>query len=94
MRFIDEFHSRHLNGQIGKNLNLSIPYVGSINTKIELNPKTDPIEQVMAATDLEASQHNLEEEAKDYIEELEIELDKPLELDESEALLAVIIDQL
>ena len=38
----------------------------------------------MAATHLEASQPNLEEEAKNYIEELEIELDEPLELDESE----------
>ena len=38
----------------------------------------------MVATHLEASQPNLEEEAKDYIEELETELDEPLELDESE----------
>jgi len=37
----------------------------------------------MAATHLEALQPNLEEEAKDYIEELETELDEPLELDES-----------
>jgi len=59
MRFIDGFHSGHLKGQIGKNLNLSIPYVGSINAKIEPNPKTDPIEELMAATHLEASQPNL-----------------------------------
>jgi len=84
MRFIDEFHCGHLKGQIGKNLNLSIPYFGSINTKIKPNPKTDPIEEVMAATHLEASQPNLDEEAKDYIKELETELDEPLELDESE----------
>jgi len=71
MIFIDGFHSGHLKGQIGKNLNLSIPYVGSINTKIEPNPKTDLIEEVMAATHLEASQPNLEEGVKDYIEELE-----------------------
>ena len=43
MRFIDGFHSGHLKGQIGKNLNLCIPYDGSINAKIEPNPKTDPI---------------------------------------------------
>jgi len=55
MRFNDGFHSRHLKGQIGKNLNLSIPYVGSINTKIEPIPETDPIEEVMVATHLEAS---------------------------------------
>ena len=83
MRFIDGFHSGHLKGQIGKNLNLSIPYVGSINAKIKLNPKTDPIEEVIVATHLEASHPNLEEEAKDYIEELETELYEPLELDES-----------
>ena len=41
MRFIDGFHSGHLKGQIGKNLNLSIPYLGSINAKIESNPKTE-----------------------------------------------------
>jgi len=84
MRFIDGFHSGHLKGQIGKNLNLSIPYVGSINAKIELNRETDSVEEVMVATHLEASQPNLEEEAKDYMEELETELDEPLELDESE----------
>jgi len=77
MRFIDRFHIGHLKGQIGKNLNLSIPYVGSINAKIKPNPETDPIEEVMVATHLEASQPNLEEEAKDYIEELETELDEP-----------------
>ena len=84
MRFIDGFHSGHLKGQIGKNLNLSIRYVSFINTKIESNPKTNLIEEVMAATHLEPSQPNLEEEAKDYIEELETKLDEPLELDESE----------
>jgi len=84
MRFIDGFHSGHLKGQIGKNLNLSIPYVGSINAKIEPIPETDPIEEMMVAIHLEASQPNLEEEAKDYIEELETELDEPLELEESE----------
>jgi len=47
MRFIDGLHSGHLKGQIGKNLNLSIPYVGSINAKIEPNPETDPIEEVI-----------------------------------------------
>jgi len=83
MRFIDRFHSGHLKGHIGKKLNLSIPYVGSINAKIEPKPKTDLIEEVMAATHQEASQPNLVEEAKDYIGELEIELDEPLELDES-----------
>ena len=35
-------------------------------------------------THLEASQPNLDEEAKNYIEELETELDEPLEQDESE----------
>jgi len=84
MRFIDGFHSGHLKGQIGKNLNLSIPYVSSINAKIELNTETDPIEEVMAATHLEASQPNLEEEAKDYIKGLETKIDEPLELGESE----------
>jgi len=76
MRFIHGLHSGHLKGQIGQNLNLSIPYVGSINAKIESNPKTDPIEEVMAVAQLEASQPNLEVEANDYIEELEIELDE------------------
>ena len=84
MRFIDRLHSGHLKGQIGKNLNLSVPYVNSINAKTKPNPKTDPIEEVMVATHLEASQPNLEEEAKDYIEELETKLDEPLELDEAE----------
>jgi len=55
MRFIDGFDSGHLKGRIGKNLNLSIPYVGLIKAKIEPNPKTDPIKEVMAATHLEAS---------------------------------------
>ena len=84
MRFIDGYYSGHLKGEIRNNLNLSIPYVGSINAKIEPKSKTDPMEEVMAATHLEASHPNLEEEAKDYIEELETELDEPLELDESE----------
>jgi len=57
MRFIDRFHSGHLKGQIGKNLNLSIPYVGSNNAKFEPNPnlETDPIEEVMVASHQEAS---------------------------------------
>jgi len=38
----------------------------------------------MTATQLDASQPNLEEEAKDYIKELETELDEPLELDKTE----------
>jgi len=84
IRFIDAFHRGHLKGQIGKNLNLSIPYVDSIDAEIEPNPKTDLMEEVMVATHLEASQPNLKEEAKDYIKELETELDEPLELDESE----------
>ena len=42
--------NRHLKSQIGKNLNMSIPYVGSINAKIKPNPETDPIEEVMAVT--------------------------------------------
>jgi hypothetical protein len=54
------------------------------NAKIEPKPETDLMEEVMVATHLEASHPNLEEEAKDYIEELETELDEPLELDESE----------
>jgi len=48
MRFVDGFHGGHLKGQTGKNINLSIPYVGSINAKIEPNPETNPIEEVMA----------------------------------------------
>jgi len=83
MRFIDGFNNGHLKGQIEKDLNLCIPYVVSINAKIEPNPETKLIEEMMAATHLEASQTNLEEEAKCYIEELETELDEPLELNES-----------
>jgi len=52
MRCIDGLPSGHLKGQIGKNLNLSIPYVGSINAKIEPKPETDPIEEVMVANHL------------------------------------------
>jgi len=47
MRFIDGFHSGHLKGHVGKNLNMSIPYVSSINTKFEPNPETDQIEELV-----------------------------------------------
>lgn len=69
MRFLEGFHEGCLKGHLGKGLDLSIPFVGSINAKTEPLPEPDPIEEVMIASLLEASQPNLEEDAKDFIHE-------------------------
>ena len=84
MRFLEGFHEGRLKGHLRKDLDLSVPFTGSVNSKAESQPEPDPIEEVMSASLLEASQPSLEEDAKDYIQEEETDLDEPLDLDESE----------
>ena len=46
-----------------KSIILSIPITRSLHVKIELSPEQDPMEEIMAASLLEASDKDLEEDA-------------------------------
>ena len=81
MRFLDGYHEGCLRGHLRKDLDLSIPFVSSVNSKAKTLPEPDPIEEVMSASLLETSQPDLEEDAKDFIQEAE--LDEPLDLNGS-----------
>ena len=83
MRFLNGFHEGRLKGNLGKGLDLSMPFAGSINSKAETPPEPDPIEEVISASLLDTSQPDLEEDAENFIQEEENKLEEPLDLDES-----------
>ena len=83
MRFLEGYHEGHLKGHLEKDLDRYVPFASSVNSKAESLPEPDLIEEVMSASLLETSQPDLEEDAKNFIQE-EAELDEPLDLNESE----------
>ena len=83
MRFLNGFHEGRFKGNLGKGLDLSMPFAGSINSKAETPPEPDPIEEVISASLLDTSQPDLEEDAENFIQEEENKLEEPLDLDES-----------
>src|SRR5919205_753990 len=44
MRFLEGFHEGRLKGHLGKDLDLSIPFTGSVNSKAKPQPEPDPLE--------------------------------------------------
>jgi hypothetical protein len=81
-RIIHEGRYGSVNVHLGKSLNLSIPITESLHTKMELSPEQEPMEGIMAMSFLESSDKDLEEVAKDFIEEIE-QPRNPLPLDET-----------
>ena len=62
-RLVHERRKGSINVSLGKSINLSIPITLSLHVKIELSPKQDPMEEIMAASLLEAFDNDLEEDA-------------------------------
>ena len=52
-----------INVRLRKRINLSILITRSLHVKIELSSEQDPMEEIMAASLLEASNKDLEEDA-------------------------------
>ena len=52
-----------INVSLEKSINLSIPITRSLHVKMEMSPEQDPMEEIMAASLLEASDKDLEEDA-------------------------------
>jgi hypothetical protein len=70
-RLLHEGRKGSINVRLRKSLNLSIPITRSIHVKIELSPEQDPMEEIMTASLLEASDKDLEEDAQDFIQDEE-----------------------
>jgi hypothetical protein len=68
-RLIHEGRKGSVNIHLGKSLILSIPITQSLHTKI--GPEQEPMEEIMAMSFLESFDKDLEEVAKDFIEEIE-----------------------
>ena len=62
-RLLHEGRKGSINVRLGKSLNLSIPITRSLHVKTQLSPEQDPMEEIMAASLLEASNKHLEEDA-------------------------------
>jgi len=69
MKLLDGYYEGSLKGHLRKNFSLSILLTNFTNSKIESNPEPDTMEEVMATSLLESSHPNLEEDAKDLIQE-------------------------
>ena len=82
-RLLHEGRKRSINISLGKSINLSIPIIRSLHVKIELSPEQDAMEEILAASLLEASDKDLEEDAQDFIEDEEEPRD-PFPLDETQ----------
>ena len=61
-RLLHEGRKDSINVSLGKSINLSIPITRSLHVKTELSPEQDPMEEIMAASLLEASNKDLEED--------------------------------
>jgi hypothetical protein len=62
-RLLHEGRKGSINVSLGKSLNLSTPVTHSLHVKTEMSPKQDPMEEIMAASLLEASDKDLKEDA-------------------------------
>jgi hypothetical protein len=70
-RLIYEGRKGSVNVHLEKNLNLSIPITQSLQTKMELSPEQEPMEEIMAMSLLESSNKDLKEVTQYFIEEVE-----------------------
>ena len=82
-RLLHEGRKGSINVSLGKSINLYIPITRSLHVKTELSPEQDPMEEIMAASLLEASDKDLEEDAQDFIQDEEEPRD-PFPLDETQ----------
>jgi hypothetical protein len=62
-RLLHDGRKGSINVRLGKRINLSVPITHSVHAKTELSSEQDPMEAIMAASLLEASNKNLEEDA-------------------------------
>ena len=62
-RLLHEGRKGSINVRLRKSINLSIPITRSLYAKTELSPEQDPMEVIIAASLLEASDKDLEEDA-------------------------------
>ena len=62
-RLLHEGRKGSINVSLRKSINLSIPITRSLHVKTKVSPKKDPMEEIMVAFLLEASDKNLEEVA-------------------------------
>ena len=62
-RLLHEGRKGSINVRLEKSLNLSIPITRSLYVKMDMCPKQDPMEEIMAASLLEASDKDLKEDA-------------------------------
>jgi hypothetical protein len=70
-RLLREGRKGSIKVSLGKSINLSIPITRSLHAKTELSPEQDPMEEIMAAFLLEASNKDLKEDAQDFIQDEE-----------------------
>jgi hypothetical protein len=70
-RLIQEGQMGKLNIKLGKNFELSMPITGSLNTKIEPLPESNPIEEVKVASLDDPIKSNIEDDAQPFIDEEE-----------------------
>ena len=82
-RLLHQERKGSINVSLGKNLNLCISIIRSIHVKTEKSPKQDPVEEIMAASLLEAFDKDLKEDAQDFIQDEEEPRD-PFPLDETQ----------
>ena len=62
-RLLHEGRKGSINVSLRKSINLSVPITRSLHVKAELSLEQDPMEEIMAASLLEASDKDLEEDA-------------------------------
>jgi hypothetical protein len=84
-RLLHEGRKGSIKVSLGNNINLSIPMTRSLHIKTELSPEQDPMEEIMVASLLEASDKHLKEDAQDFIQEEDKARD-PFPLDDTEEL--------
>ena len=82
-RLLYEGRKGSINISLEKSINLSIPITRSLHVKTELSPEQDPMEEIMVASLLEASNKDLEEVTQDFIKDEE-EPQDPFPLDETQ----------
>jgi hypothetical protein len=70
-RLLHEGRKGSINVRLGKSLKLSIPITCSLHAKTELSLEQDPMEEIMAASLLEDSDKDLEEDAWEFIQDEE-----------------------
>jgi hypothetical protein len=82
-RLLHEGRKGSINVSLGKRKNLFIPITHSLHVKTELSPEQDPMEEIVVASLLDASDKDLEEDGQDFIQDEE-EPQDPFPLDETQ----------